>query len=527
MPTGQRLALEAGIGHEREFIRFWGGLSARGGRHGRAPPRASEEQVFLDGRAAAPRRRGRPPRSRTARGPSISTTGSRESFARASSAAGGGGVGDGEPGGRAARARVASVRPRQSSSGARPARPIATSSWPWRQARPKLSVMSTARLAPVSSRRRARSARAEASGSRGSTTTVSWSGALEVSTPALAHTKPWRVRQISTPRSARSTSAGLVEDHLHHARVLVALRRRARRRARAETRRRARPARPRPSRRPCGRSREHVPVARRVPSARAPPRSAPRGRRPGRTSGMLRQRAGAAVGTRARPARGAGVGGAPAGPARLVLASSARVRGARRRCRRAARAAPAGRRRCRCRAAARPGARRASAAPAASASARWRAKLPGPKLGSIASGATAAARWCRCRGGRGRPPPPAPPRPRRPAADLQLAGRRARGSRRGRTGPARSPPAARGAIPSEAAADWPASRLSSTTVSAPRRAQSGELAAGAVTMIVSSIAGVCGERVEHVGHHRAGELRARSCSATLGPEPLLGAPRSA
>ena len=27
MPNGMRLALEAGIGHEREFIRFWSRLS--------------------------------------------------------------------------------------------------------------------------------------------------------------------------------------------------------------------------------------------------------------------------------------------------------------------------------------------------------------------------------------------------------------------------------------------------------------------------------------------------------------------
>ena len=39
-----------------------------------------------------------------------------------------------------------------------PAQPIATSHCPWRQARPKLSVISTATRAPVSSRRRARSA---------------------------------------------------------------------------------------------------------------------------------------------------------------------------------------------------------------------------------------------------------------------------------------------------------------------------------------------------------------------------------
>ena len=28
MPEGQRLALEAGIGHEREFVRFWRRLAA-------------------------------------------------------------------------------------------------------------------------------------------------------------------------------------------------------------------------------------------------------------------------------------------------------------------------------------------------------------------------------------------------------------------------------------------------------------------------------------------------------------------
>ena len=49
--------------------------------------------------------------------------------------------------------------------------------------------------------------RAEASGSSGSTISCPGAEALEASTPALAHTKPWRVRQTSTPRSARSTSA--------------------------------------------------------------------------------------------------------------------------------------------------------------------------------------------------------------------------------------------------------------------------------------------------------------------------------
>ena len=56
----------------------------------------------------------------------------------------------------------ASLRPRQSSSGCSPAKPIATSICPWRQARPKLSVISTAGArAACSSRRRARMRRAE------------------------------------------------------------------------------------------------------------------------------------------------------------------------------------------------------------------------------------------------------------------------------------------------------------------------------------------------------------------------------
>ena len=43
---------------------------------------------------------------------------------------------------------------------------------------------------------------------------MSGAGAFEASTPAFAHTKPWRVRQMSTPRSARRTSLGLVEHDL-------------------------------------------------------------------------------------------------------------------------------------------------------------------------------------------------------------------------------------------------------------------------------------------------------------------------
>jgi PadR family transcriptional regulator, regulatory protein AphA len=50
MTEGQRLALEAGIGHEREFARFWAGLA---GASETGPPR---------GRGSGPPRRGRPRR---------------------------------------------------------------------------------------------------------------------------------------------------------------------------------------------------------------------------------------------------------------------------------------------------------------------------------------------------------------------------------------------------------------------------------------------------------------------------------
>ena len=68
-----------------------------------------------------------------------------------------------------------------------PATPIATSVVPCRKGRPKesLTITGTPSLSW--------SARAEASGSSGSRTTVPGAGALEASTPAEAQTKPWRV----------------------------------------------------------------------------------------------------------------------------------------------------------------------------------------------------------------------------------------------------------------------------------------------------------------------------------------------
>src|SRR5947208_7624048 len=67
--------------------------------------------------------------------------------------------------------------------------------------------MITATSAPVSSRKRARSPAAEASGSSGSNTTTSASGAFEASTPAEAHTKPCRVSAITSGGRVRTTRA--------------------------------------------------------------------------------------------------------------------------------------------------------------------------------------------------------------------------------------------------------------------------------------------------------------------------------
>ena len=141
----------------------------------------------------------------------------------------------------------------------------------------------TAGRAPRAGRDAARSARAEASGSSGQRARAASVGAaLEASTPAFAHTKPWRVRQISTP-ARRARLGRLVEDHLHE-RAGPCRARSASSAARARRRRRrGRRRAPPPSTPPCARPRPR----RRSQAAGAPaaPRSARRGRRPGRPPG--------------------------------------------------------------------------------------------------------------------------------------------------------------------------------------------------------------------------------------------------
>ena len=89
--------------------------------------------------------------------------------------------------------------------GAMPATPIATSTMPVRNGRPKESLTMTPTSRPVRSPICSRMAAAEASGSTGSSTSVPGSGALEASTPAEAQTNPWRVSAITSGGRERTT----------------------------------------------------------------------------------------------------------------------------------------------------------------------------------------------------------------------------------------------------------------------------------------------------------------------------------
>ena len=107
--------------------------------------------------------------------------------------------------------------------------------WPCRHGRPNESVIDdrAAERGAAARGLRRRGPRAAAPACRARP-------ALDASTPALAHTKPCRVRQMMRPRSARRTSSRLVEHHLHVTRVLAVLL--------GELERLASRARPRPAR---------------------------------------------------------------------------------------------------------------------------------------------------------------------------------------------------------------------------------------------------------------------------------------
>ena len=105
--------------------------------------------------------------------------------------------------------------PRRSTSAGRPAHPMATLTTPSRHGRPKVSVITTASHTPKASRRVSLNREAVSSGSSGSSVS-SPLPTFDASTPALAHTKPWRVsaitrspRRATTRRVSRSTQASL------------------------------------------------------------------------------------------------------------------------------------------------------------------------------------------------------------------------------------------------------------------------------------------------------------------------------
>ena len=216
----------------------------------------------------------------------------------------------------------------------------------------------------------ARSARAEPSGSTGSRTSSPSSGALEASTPALAHTKPWWVRQISTPRVGAHELGRLGEDHLDVARVLAVLGGEPRARVAGLDVGEAHGARPRPWRRPCARR---------------------RGRPRGRAARRRRQRAARRVVARPRPRAGR-AGRARAG-SRHGGARPGRAGSAARGCARRRRAPRVRRSRSATRSAGgvdvepeRLDLDHVVGDAGVAAAASWRARLSGPKAGSIASG---------------------------------------------------------------------------------------------------------------------------------------------
>src|SRR5262245_45347730 len=89
-----------------------------------------------------------------------------------------------------------------------PATPIATSVVPCRQARPKESLTITAGSWPKRSPSAARMPAADASGSSGSSTIHPSPGAFDLSTPALAQTKPCSVSAMTrSPRRRRTARA--------------------------------------------------------------------------------------------------------------------------------------------------------------------------------------------------------------------------------------------------------------------------------------------------------------------------------
>ena len=423
---------------------------------------------------------------------------------------GGGGrlVGDRDLG-RVQRRPAESGRPRQSSSGARPAQPIATSPGPTRQARPNESAITTAQPS------RARAAPAPTRPGRRKQHRASSPPAFDWSTPAFAHTKPWRVRAISRPASARTSSA--LSDRISSTRrgslPCSAASARARRRA---GRRRAHDP-PLGLRDGLVRDGEDVARAQAAPGAWRP------------SSSAARSSPGGSPAAPAAARRRAGHAPPSSPPGRRAAAAGQRHP--------AGDAAP-----CRARASAAPA--RASAAQRGEVARRVDVELERRRLRDAHARPAAAPRGvARERAGpnagldRARRREPqrvrarAVPvghdhhvrrrRSRRAAADLARVERRAVARDEQH---ARSAPRAARRSPRAAAADWPAS-TGRRPRARPRRAPPPPRRGSAVTTITSSSPGTRAQRVEHVADHRGGQRRRGRADRPPSPRRCLARPK--
>ena len=314
-----------------------------------------------------------------------------------------------------------------------PAQPIATSAWPTRQGRPKLSVITTA----TRSAGRCREARRGAAerrrrGRPGSRTTSPLGAGVRGVDPGVRADQPAACVSTIRTRSPRTTRRLSREDQLDERRVLAEPRGELGARARPARRRPASPSVPRPSRRP---------------SARSTTTS------PSRELGALGDQL-------AEPVAGPDLGQAvdreqldrASAPPSGRSSEAQRCRGVRRELGIAASAGRArrGRRRCRGRGQARGARRPAAPTPSRARQRRGGARgCPGRRRGRSRPAARAAARWSRCRGGRGSTPATgarsAPEglgraRRRRAAGSRRAAARRSRCAARQRRIALRAPP---------------------------------------------------------------------------------------
>ena len=200
--------------------------------------------------------------------------------------------------------------------------------------------------------------------------------------PALAQTKPWRVRTISTPRCARTSSALSSRIACTWRGILAVRGGQLAARGLGLDLGERRAARPAPSTPPCGRSRRL-----------SPSRSSPA---PAAAISAARSSPAAISGSAGRAANAPQRAHQSASPAARGVRASARAAGAR--VRSAARSAGVSM------SSAAPPSGPAQCQPAPAAAARavaLEAPRPEARLDRVRA-APAAARWCRCRGGRRR-----------------------------------------------------------------------------------------------------------------------------